>query len=847
MGSQLQNGKQQFVSILGTPLVGGKVYFYQPGTETPKTTYQDSALTIPNTNPVVLDARGQAVIWGSGTYRQVLVDAFGVQIWDQIIQDISAEIQTLSDELAASSGSSLIGFVQAATGSVARTAQDKLREWYSVEDAGCVGDGSDETAKLVAAITYAATNGIPLYWPTGKQYGFTNLPVTIGGGVFDWIGTPRLKQLAGRNAAAMCVQLGGVVVADGITLSATSLSQTSSVVLSDASSVQPGYLLRLMTNRLIYGDHRFDANNAFGQVAKVKSVSGNTVQLEDNIVFDLNVQAVTSGTAQGGTSGTITLSSADASTAHQLKNYLLTITAGTGAGQSRYINSYNPTTKVVDIGTTYTGFPQAPWATIPDATSQYSVTATVTARVINPAYIRSLGNAQIVGFAQASVDVYGVQIAFTDGAIIDGCDISGCSHWALSTYQNYRPRVLNNRFAGANYLDLEGSGNGQINGFGHYAMGDYDCLVRNNTAENCHDGFESINGTVYLTRIGNTVRGGGLSYDGVTPMYPGTPTDQTSGISCHTGSSYVTDIGNEVSDVYYNKQRGLFHVVQGNTVRGRSNSPFLISYSTGGIYTGNIYDDGMTNEPSTGMNANTNGNDGLPINSNILNRPAMFLVVRQSTMVEQSSIVARNNIAKSTTQGFLYLNAISSTSDIDLTVIDNDVSVVNETSEGVHIISSDSGTINFRMIRAWGNLLRVGGAIFGSLKADNMSLYPVLNQLPATASFVMQTGPTRFLCWLPAASLAQVAAPVVDQSTFKLNIFEKDNKVNAYFFGYVQRGNATPIVQFAANDLQIRTDTPAPGTGASDINVFLRTDSLWVNNKSATNCMMVMDIDGLLN
>lgn len=88
-GSNLPNGKQQFIDITGAPLVGGQVYFYQIGTLVPKDTYQDTAQTIPNTNPVILDSRGQAVIFGSGGYRQVLQDTFGNTIWDQTLAQVS--------------------------------------------------------------------------------------------------------------------------------------------------------------------------------------------------------------------------------------------------------------------------------------------------------------------------------------------------------------------------------------------------------------------------------------------------------------------------------------------------------------------------------------------------------------------------------------------------------------------------------------------------------------------------------------------------------------------------------------------------------------------------------------
>jgi hypothetical protein len=82
-GALLQNGKQQFIDINGKPLVGGLVYFYIPNTLTPKNTWKDAALTILNTNPVVADSRGQAVIYGAGIYRQILKAANGNTIWDQ--------------------------------------------------------------------------------------------------------------------------------------------------------------------------------------------------------------------------------------------------------------------------------------------------------------------------------------------------------------------------------------------------------------------------------------------------------------------------------------------------------------------------------------------------------------------------------------------------------------------------------------------------------------------------------------------------------------------------------------------------------------------------------------------
>lgn len=79
----LPNGRQQFLDANGSPLAGGSVFFYvPPATTTPKTTWSDAGATTPNTNPVTLGSSGEALIYGNGTYRQVVKDALGNTVWD---------------------------------------------------------------------------------------------------------------------------------------------------------------------------------------------------------------------------------------------------------------------------------------------------------------------------------------------------------------------------------------------------------------------------------------------------------------------------------------------------------------------------------------------------------------------------------------------------------------------------------------------------------------------------------------------------------------------------------------------------------------------------------------------
>ncbi|MNU46297.1 hypothetical protein D3C71_351560 [compost metagenome] len=73
------------VDSFGNPLVGGRLYTYANNTVTPQTTYQDAAGTIANTNPIILDARGEAVVFLTEgvVYTWVLKDSNDALIWSQ--------------------------------------------------------------------------------------------------------------------------------------------------------------------------------------------------------------------------------------------------------------------------------------------------------------------------------------------------------------------------------------------------------------------------------------------------------------------------------------------------------------------------------------------------------------------------------------------------------------------------------------------------------------------------------------------------------------------------------------------------------------------------------------------
>lgn len=74
--------KYRATDLNGDPLSGGKLWTYAPGTTTPKATYTDQSGLTPNTNPVILDANGEADVWlGPGYYKIVLTGADDVTLY----------------------------------------------------------------------------------------------------------------------------------------------------------------------------------------------------------------------------------------------------------------------------------------------------------------------------------------------------------------------------------------------------------------------------------------------------------------------------------------------------------------------------------------------------------------------------------------------------------------------------------------------------------------------------------------------------------------------------------------------------------------------------------------------
>lgn len=101
--------KARFFDANGHPLSGGLLYTYSAGTTNPLATYTTRAGDVANANPVVLNAQGEADIWGTDglSYKLVLKDSAGVTQWTVDNVPVASDTSTSTDVAAVEPGGRL--------------------------------------------------------------------------------------------------------------------------------------------------------------------------------------------------------------------------------------------------------------------------------------------------------------------------------------------------------------------------------------------------------------------------------------------------------------------------------------------------------------------------------------------------------------------------------------------------------------------------------------------------------------------------------------------------------------------------------------------------------------------
>ena len=179
--------KTAFVDAAGEPLVGGQLYTYVAGTTTLQATYTDATATTANTNPIILDSRGEANVWlGGAIYKFVLKDADGALIWtvDYISAPTAAVSPVLSGNVTIDSNTSspALQITQTGTGPALKVqdSADPDITPFIVDATGKVGIG---TATPVSALEIASPGvftGAWAYLPSGTAMLFVQTAAPTG-------------------------------------------------------------------------------------------------------------------------------------------------------------------------------------------------------------------------------------------------------------------------------------------------------------------------------------------------------------------------------------------------------------------------------------------------------------------------------------------------------------------------------------------------------------------------------------------------------------------------------------------------------------------------------------------
>jgi hypothetical protein len=183
---QIQSPFQQLFDTNGSPLDDGYVYIgtanANPETS-PIAIYWDDAGTIPAAQPL-RTLNGYIVRSGTPARVYTALEDFSMTVKDKqgrVVFSVldATSLSNLQNNLAASGGSALVGFLQAGVDAQIRTVQSKLRDVISVKDFGAIGNGlADDTDAIIRAQNaVAAQGGGTVFFPAG-EYKITS-PITM--------------------------------------------------------------------------------------------------------------------------------------------------------------------------------------------------------------------------------------------------------------------------------------------------------------------------------------------------------------------------------------------------------------------------------------------------------------------------------------------------------------------------------------------------------------------------------------------------------------------------------------------------------------------------------------------
>lgn len=165
---------QKFFDNNGTPLEFGLLFTYVAGTTTKQATYIDSTQTTPNTNPIVLNARGECQIWldPTKTYKFILSSSSDTDPPTQSIWTVDNVNGAFSPVLTSSYLGSILYPRTSAEVVVGVTPTNYSYPTCDIRRYGGIDDGvTDNSAALLNVLKVAYASGLPAIIPqTGSFY-----------------------------------------------------------------------------------------------------------------------------------------------------------------------------------------------------------------------------------------------------------------------------------------------------------------------------------------------------------------------------------------------------------------------------------------------------------------------------------------------------------------------------------------------------------------------------------------------------------------------------------------------------------------------------------------------------
>jgi hypothetical protein len=287
----------QFFDNNGNVLAGGKLYSYEAGTTTPKTTYTSYSGTIANSNPIILTSAGRIPyeVWltTGDAYKFVLTDSIGNQIgtWDNIYGYSSGTVDAQTEVQYATAGQTL--FVL--TGMAYTPGANTL---------GVYVDGVNQ----VVGNAYVETNATSVTFVSGLHEGATVKFINLNIGSTDASVVSYEPGLTGSVATTVQAKLRESIsvldfgadptgVADStaaIQAALDAVAQYGNIFFPEGTYITSSQLTLATDNVLLYGNAVIKAKDSTNFVTMLSLASTTGVSV-NGLIFDANKAGRASG------------------------------------------------------------------------------------------------------------------------------------------------------------------------------------------------------------------------------------------------------------------------------------------------------------------------------------------------------------------------------------------------------------------------------------------------------------------------------------------------------------------------------------------------------------------------